>query len=35
MNHTRPGDTVFQAAWPGIYLPLHLRNPLFIDVLEM
>jgi hypothetical protein len=34
MNHTRPGEAIFQAAWPEIYLPLHLRNPLFIDVLE-
>jgi hypothetical protein len=23
----KPGDGLFQAAWPGVYLPLHLRNP--------
>jgi hypothetical protein len=34
MHHTTPGDAIFEAAWPGIYLPLRLRNPLFIDVLE-
>ncbi len=30
-DHTRPGQMVFQAAWPGIYLPLQLRNPMFVD----
>ncbi len=29
--HCRPGEYFFQAPWPGMYLPLHLRNPLFID----
>jgi len=33
-QHTVPGEAVFQAAWPGIYLPLRLHNPLYIDVLE-
>jgi len=23
---------MFQAEWPGIYLPLELRNPVFVDV---
>jgi hypothetical protein len=27
----KPGDAVFQARWPGIYLPLHLHNPLYAD----
>jgi hypothetical protein len=31
MEHTRPEQFVFQAAWPGIYLPLQLRNPVFVD----
>jgi len=30
-KHTQPGDFVFQAGWPGLYLPLGLRNPVFID----
>jgi hypothetical protein len=29
--HSRPREYFFQAPWPGMYLPLHLRNPLFID----
>jgi hypothetical protein len=29
--HCRPGEYFLQAPWPGMYLPLHLRNPLFID----
>jgi len=29
--HTSPGQYFLQASWPGMYLPLHLRNPLFID----
>jgi len=27
----KPGDAVFQAAWPGVYLPLHVRIPLPVD----
>ena len=30
-DHTHPGDYFFQAAWPGLYIPLDLRNPLFLD----
>jgi len=30
-EHTRPGQFLFQAAWPGVYLPLQLRNPMFVD----
>ena len=26
-----PGDDIFQAAWPGTYLPLNMRNPLYFD----
>jgi hypothetical protein len=28
---TRPGEFFFQPGWPGLYLPLRLRNPVFID----
>jgi hypothetical protein len=31
-RHTKPGEFFFQAAWPGTYVPLGLRNPLFVDV---
>lgn len=27
----QPGDAVFQAAWPGVYLPLHVRNPMAFE----
>jgi hypothetical protein len=30
-RHVKPEDFFFQAAWPGMYVPLGLRNPLFID----
>jgi hypothetical protein len=30
-DHTHPGDLFFQAGWPGVYLPLQLRNPVFLD----
>jgi hypothetical protein len=30
-DHTKPGDYFFQAAWPGVYLPLQLRDPAFVD----
>jgi hypothetical protein len=30
-EHTHAGDYFFQAAWPGLYIPLGLRNPLFLD----
>jgi hypothetical protein len=30
-KHTQPGEFLFQAAWPGLYVPLGLRNPLFLD----
>lgn len=29
--HTHPGEAVFDAAWLAPYLPLGLRNPLFLD----
>jgi hypothetical protein len=34
VQHTRPGDFFFQAAWTSLYLPLKLRSPVFLDVLE-
>jgi hypothetical protein len=33
--HTKPGQYLLHAEWPGVYLPLGLRNPLFIDDFEM
>jgi hypothetical protein len=30
-QHTRPDQFFFQPGWPGVYLPLQLRNPVFID----
>jgi|tagenome__1003787_1003787.scaffolds.fasta_scaffold20975284_2 hypothetical protein len=34
-EHTHPGDYFFQAAWPGLYMPLELRNALFLDTVEI
>jgi hypothetical protein len=31
IEHTKPGQLFFQAAWPGLYLPLQLSNPMFVD----
>jgi hypothetical protein len=31
--HTMPGDDFFQATWPGVYLPLGLRSPVFVETL--
>jgi hypothetical protein len=33
-QHTSPGQYVFQAVWPSIYLPLAVRNPVFLDNLD-
>jgi len=30
-RRTQPGDYFFQAIWPGLYFPLQLRNPLYVD----
>jgi hypothetical protein len=30
-QHTAPGEALYQAAWPGLYLPLALRTPIFLD----
>lgn len=32
-EHTGPGQFMLQAGWPGMYLPLDLRNPVFLDVI--
>ena len=32
-QHTSPGDFFLQAAWHDTYLPLDLRNPMFLDIL--
>jgi hypothetical protein len=34
VQRTRPNDFFFQSGWPGLYLPLQLRNPIFIDDLD-
>lgn len=31
MQRTKPGDFLFEAGWPGVYIPLGLRNPVFLD----
>lgn len=28
---TEPGEFFFQATWPGVYIPLQLRNPVYLD----
>ena len=28
-QHTREGELFFQAGWPGVYLPLKVRNPIY------
>jgi hypothetical protein len=33
-GRTKPGQFMLQAGWPGMYLPLALRNPIFLDDLE-
>ncbi|MGB0065886.1 MAG: hypothetical protein WBP85_15690 [Terracidiphilus sp.] len=30
-QRTHPGEDFFQAGWPGVYLPLQLRNPLYVS----
>lgn len=32
-QHTRPEEFFFQAGWTDVYLPLRLRNPVFLDML--
>jgi hypothetical protein len=32
--HTKPAQFFLQAQWPGIYLPLDVRNPLFLEDVE-
>lgn len=34
MQRTRPGDFFFQAMWPGAYIPLELRNPVYLDTVR-
>lgn len=31
IEHTKPGEFLFQASWPGVYIPLGVRNPVFLD----
>jgi len=33
-SHTQPGQFFFQTGWPGVYLPLGLRNPTLLEDLE-
>jgi hypothetical protein len=30
--HTKPGQLMLQGGWPGMYLPLGLRNPIYLDI---
>ena len=30
-ERTKPGDYLFQAGWPGMYLPLKLRDPSYLE----
>jgi hypothetical protein len=30
-GHTQPGQFLFNAGWPGVYLPLGVRNPIYAD----
>jgi len=32
-QQTRPGEFLFQAIWPGFYIPLGLLNPVYVDTL--
>lgn len=34
-QYVKPGDDVFQAAWPGVYLPLHTRNPVAFETVNV
>jgi hypothetical protein len=34
MQRTQPGDFFFQAMWPGAYIPLHVRNPVYLDTVR-
>jgi hypothetical protein len=31
LQHTSEGDWMYQPAWPGVYFPMQLRNPAFLD----
>lgn len=33
MERTKPGEFLFQARWPGVYLPLGLRNPSWLETI--
>lgn len=33
-QRTQPGELFFQAQWPGMYLPLQLRNPLYLPTVS-
>jgi hypothetical protein len=30
--HAKPGEYLLQAEWPDAYLPLDVRNPIYLDV---
>jgi hypothetical protein len=32
-EHTHRGDFFLQAGWPGVYIPLQLRNPLYMPTI--
>jgi hypothetical protein len=33
-DHTAYGEFFFQAPWPGMYIPLQLRNPVYLDTIS-
>jgi len=33
MQNSKPGEPFFEAGWPGLYLPLRLNNPVYLDAL--
>jgi hypothetical protein len=33
MQNSKPGEPFFEAGWPGLYLPLRLSNPVYLDAL--
>jgi hypothetical protein len=34
MQNAKPGEAFFQAQWPGLYLPLGVVNPVYLDAFE-
>ena len=34
-DHTAPHEFFYQAPWPGLYIPLDLRNPAYLDAVSL